>query len=211
MAQQADFDYGKIVNDDCDVAISNTPSSITALALKSNILFDAASVVNVGIETPIGKHLSLSAEVYFPWWTSLKYDVTIAMTAGMLEGRYWFGNRNRPRLTGFFCGAYAGAGYYDFQWGGDGAQGEMFIMGGGSIGYAHTISKNLRLEYTVGVGYLMTDYRKYYSVEDAMYGKIKVRKYPWQTNRFTGVLPTKAGVSLVWSINRKKERRHHEK
>jgi len=188
-------------------------ASSQTLAVKSNLLLDAATVVNLGAEIPLGQRFSLSAEAYFPWWRLEKRNLTIQMLASMLEGRYWLGNRStKAVLTGWNVGIYAGAGLYDFQLGGngDGVQGEMFIMGGGSVGYAHTISQHLRLEYTLGFGFLMTDYRKYHWVENTSEGNIKVRDYPWEDKRFSGFLPTKAGVSLVWLFGRKIERRGHE-
>lgn len=107
-------------------------------------------------------------------------------------------------LTGFFAGVYAGAGYYDFQPGsltqGRGIQGEMFIMGGLSFGYAHRIGEHLHLEYSLGVGFVRSDFREYEPAKDTKYGDFKVRLYPWEEKRFSGVLPTKASVSLVWTI-----------
>lgn len=181
------------------------------LAAKSNLLFDAATIVNLSVEAPLGDRYSISADAYFPWWKNESCDITIQLMAATLEGRYWFGHRDTcPRLTGWFGGLYAGGGYYDFQLGGDGVQGELFIVGGLSAGYAHTISKHLRLEYSVGLGYLMTDYRKYTTAQSAEHGKIKVREYPWEDKRLSGILPSKLSVSLVWIFNRRKESQRHD-
>lgn len=192
--------------------VQKTEQSQPVLSFKTNLLGDVASVVNVGMEVPLGKRVSLAAEAYCPWWKLPKYDVTVQLMAATLEGRIWLGHRQQRRvMTGFFTGLYAGAGYYDFQLGGDGVQGEMFIMGGLSAGYAHRISKHFHMEYTLGIGYLETDYREYYPAKGTEYGDIKARKYPWATQRFSGFIPTKVGVSLVWTIGHKKGRRAHEK
>lgn len=172
-------------------------------AVKTNLLFDAATLVNLGVEFPIGEHFSIAGEAYFPWWQIKSHNITAQLIAGNLEGKYWFGNRtNRERLTGFFTGIYTGAGYYDFQFG-NGVQGEFFIMGGLSFGYAHKISEHLRLEYSLGAGYINTTYREYEPAKGTKYGDIKVIVYPWEEKRLTGVLPTKASVSLVWTIGKK--------
>lgn len=195
-----------------DSDTKNLQESKPAVALKSNLLLDAASLVNLSLEFPLGNRFSLAAEGYFPWWKLKQHDITIQLMAATLETRCWMGNRKKwGRLTGFFTGLYAGAGYYDFQLGGDGAQGEMFIMGGLSVGFAHRISRHFHLEYTLGVGYLQTDYREYYPAKGTEHGDVKARKYPWETKRFSGILPTKAAVSLVWTLgNHKKGRRGYE-
>lgn len=178
-------------------------------AFKTNLLFDAASLVNLGLEVPLGRRFSLAAECYFPWWQNWDKDITIQLLAGDIEGRYWLGDRSRRKpLTGFFVGLYGGAGYFDFQLGkltdGKGMQGDFFMMGGLSAGYAHSIGRSFRLEYSLGVGYLRCDTREYEVARDTKYGDIKVIQYPWESKRTSGILPTKAAVSLVWLLSTKK-------
>lgn len=179
------------------------------LALKTNLLADAVSVVNLGAELPIGTRWSVAGELYFPWWKDCRHDITVQLFGGIVEGRYWLGDRSaRSPLTGFYAGVYGGAGYYDFQLGkltdGEGVQGEFYIMSGLSAGYAHTIGRHLRLEYAAGVGYLRSDYRKYVPVKDTKYGDIKVREYPWEVKRLSGLLPCRLAVSLVWMLAQEK-------
>ena len=174
-------------------------------AVKTNLLADAATLVNIGIEIPVGEHYSIAGMFYFPWWKSGANDITIQMLGGTLEGRYWFGSKAQKNLlTGFFAGVYGGAGYYDFQLGslsnGEGVQGDFYVMGGISAGYAHSIGRNLRLEYSLGVGYLRSDYREYVSAKGTKYGDIKAVEYPWEKKRISGFLPSKLEVSLVWLL-----------
>ncbi|MGN0195226.1 MAG: DUF3575 domain-containing protein [Candidatus Cryptobacteroides sp.] len=176
------------------------------LALKTNILFDAASIINLGLEIPCGERFSIAADAYFPWWRDKARDITVQMLGADVEGRYWFGDRSRRApLTGLFAGIYGGAGYYDFQLGnltgGDGVQGDFYMTGGICAGYAHRIGSSLRLEYSIGIGYLQSDYRQYITAKDTKYGDIKVIPYPWEVKRISGILPTKASVSLVWLIS----------
>ena len=178
-------------------------------ALKTNLLYDAASLVNLALEVPLGEEFSLCAEAVFPWWQIREKDITVQLLSASLEGRYWFGNRTKMEpLTGFFAGIYAGAGLFDFQLGrlsgGDGVQGDFFVMGGLSAGFAHTLTDNLRLEYSLGLGYLRSDFREYISVKDTKFGDIKVIPYPWEVKRISGILPTKLQVSLVWMLSSKK-------
>ena len=184
----------------------SAPEPKPILALKSNLLLDAASVINLGLELPLGKRFSIGADVYCPWWRNRAKDVTVQMFGTDLEGRYWFGDRERRRkMTGFFAGVYAGAGYFDFQLGsltdGKGIQSEFFFTGGLCAGYAHEIVKGLRLEYSLGIGYYHCNFREYISVKDTKFGDIKAIEYPWDAKRSIGFLPTRASVSLVWMIS----------
>ena len=184
------------------VPVGGKPS----FALKTNILLDAATIVNLGLEIPCGGRFSIAADAYFPWWQDRAKDITVQMLGADLEGRYWFGDRSRRApLTGLFAGIYGGAGYYDFQLGsltgGDGVQGDFYMMGGICAGYAHSIGGSCRLEHSIGIGYLQSDYRQYITAKDTKYGDIKVIPYPWEVKRISGFLPTKASVSLVWLIS----------
>ena len=190
------------------------------IAIKTNLLFDAASLINAELEIPIGNHWSIAGEFVFPWWTqdNGKADSKrnrLQLYNINLEGKYWFGNRtNKPQMTGWFAGVYAGAGLYDIEYKAKGYQGEFFIMGGLSGGYAHTINKkgNLRMEYSLGVGYMQTDYRYYESHYDESYDSPENPESPhWHpvrqnTSRFTWIGPTKLKVSLVWMINAKRKK-----
>ncbi len=187
------------------------PKFVPFFALKTNLLFDAASLVNAEVEFPIGDRFSVAAEWVFPWWTwddgtsSSKRNRTQLLN-GNIEGKYWFGDRtDMAVMTGWFAGLYAGGGLYDFERDAKGYQGEFFIAAGLSGGYAHTINKsgNLRMEYSLGIGYLKTDYRYYeaeYYTDDSKWHPIRQK-----SGTYTWVGPTRARVSLVWLINRKVE------
>lgn len=171
------------------------------IALKTNMLFDAALMPNVEIEVPIGKRWSVNGEYLFPWWVTKDNRYCLQILSGTLEGKYWFGNpRNRQRrkaLTGQFIGLYAGAGEYDLQWKESGYQGEFFIAAGVSYGWVTEIARNLNIEMSIGVGFLRTNYRHYHPIDD-------YRTLLWQENgKYTWLGPTKAKVSLVWVLNGK--------
>ncbi|MFR9592890.1 MAG: DUF3575 domain-containing protein [Rikenellaceae bacterium] len=169
-------------------------------ALKTNLLYDIALMPSIEVEVPIGKHWSVAGEWIFPWWTTSDNAYALQMLSGQIEGKYWFGDRtNKPQLTGWFAGLYAGGGLYDLQWDGNGYQGEFFIASGLSGGYAHTINKSgsLRMEYSLGFGYLKTNYRYYEGMQDNEY-------LVWQHDgNYTWIGPTKAKVSLVWMLGKK--------
>lgn len=193
---------------------------IRPLALKTNLLFDAATLFNIEVEVPLGKHWSILGEWTFPWWGGLgnnggvspvpRYSkkVTMQMLSGGVEARYWFPrsrslekkatrwNDYNP-LNGWFVGLYTGAGKYDFQLGGDGMQGEFFIAAGISAGYAHPIGKYLHMEYSLGLGYLNTEYYNYTPRDGHKVVKILPNgQYDRRKQTWFGL--TKAKISLVW-------------
>ena len=170
-------------------------------AVKTNLLFDAALMPNIEVEVPIGKRWSLNGEYMFPWWLINDDRYCLQVLMGGLEVRYRPGRRSgRDVLTGHFLGLYAGGGKYDLQWDKNGYQGEFFIAAGVSYGYAHSIARNLRLEYNIGIGILRTDYRHYHSRDNH-------RTLLWQENgEYTWLGPTKLKISLVWLITGKNKK-----
>lgn len=170
-------------------------------AIKTNLLYDLLLTPSIEVEAPIKSRWSVAGEWIFPWWVTNNNGNALQILSGQVEGRYWLGDRhNKPQLTGWFAGLYAGGGYYDLQWNNNGYQGEFYIASGVAGGYAHTINKrgNLRMEYSLGLGYLSTKYRYYEGKQDNKY-------LVWQHDgRYTWIGPTKAKVSLVWFVDWKR-------
>ena len=168
-------------------------SMTTVLAVKNNLLYDLALAPNIEIEVPIGRRWSLNTEYKCPWWTNGSRDFCYQLLSGGIEGRYWLGSReHRSRITGHFIGLYAEGGVYDFQFGGDGYQGKYYGASGLTYGYVKQIARHLALEFSFGVGYLTTEYRKYTPYKEDLI---------WtNSGRYNFIGPTKAKVSLVWLI-----------
>lgn len=184
------------------------------------MLFDLATLFNVELEVPIGKHFSVMGEWIFPFWGGLgnrggvaplpaySESYTLQMLSGGLEGRYWFPRAKkidkRARkwgdynpLNGWFLGLYGGAGIYDFQRHGKGMQGEFYITTGISGGFAHPIGRHLHLEYSLGIGYLSTDYYNYHA-ENGLKVVDLLPDGAYDRRKQTWFGPTKVKVSLVW-------------
>ena len=172
----------------CSIAAGQSP----LFTVKTNLLFDAVSAINVELEVPIGDRWSVTGEYIFPWWLLKKKENCLQLINGNVEGRYWF-DAPSP-MTGWFAGIYAGGGLYDLQRG-KGLQGEFFNAGL-SGGYTHAIfNGNWRLEYSIGLGYLNTNYRKYvprYGADD----RLSLIRQESGNASWWG--PTRAKVSLVW-------------
>lgn len=166
----------------------------TVLALKNNILYDLALAPNVEVELPIGQRWSLNMEYKCPWWSNTERGFCYQLLSGGVEVRFWLGNRKkRDRLTGHFLGGYAEGGVYDFQFDEDkGYRGDHYAAAGLTYGYSYRLARHLALEFSFGIGYLETEYRKYTTYEGDLI---------WTSSgvyHFIG--PTKAKVSLVWLI-----------
>jgi hypothetical protein len=172
------------------------------MAVKTNLLCDAASALNVELEFPAGKRWSIAGEYTFSWRLQEEKQNCFQLQGIILESRCRLGNReSRPVLSGWFAGIYLGGGYYDFERKQKGIQGEYF-MAGLSGGFAHKLDRrgNFRLEYSLGAGYLSTAYRKY----DPKFGLDNqwhlIRS---QSGIFGWFGPARAKISLVWTIGGK--------
>lgn len=99
----------------------------------------------------------------------------------------------RGRLSGHFLGAYAEGGTYDFQLKKEkGYRGKYYAAAGITYGYVRPLARHLAIEFSVGIGYLDTEYRKYTS-----YGNDLV----WvSSGKYHFIGPTKAKISLVWLL-----------
>ena len=164
------------------------------IALKNNILYDLALAPTVEVELPVGQRWSLNMEYKCPWWSNNKRGFCYQLLSGGAEVRYWLGNRkNRERLTGHFLGIYVEGGVYDFQFDEDkGYRGNYYAASGLTYGYSHRLARHLALEFSLGIGYLETEYRKYTTYESDLI---------WTSSgRYHFIGPTKAKVSLVWLI-----------
>ena len=180
----------------CEVDISEAEGPVksqTVLAVKNNLLYDLALAPNLEVEIPVGKRWSLNAEYKCPWWLNSKHNFCYQLLSGGVEGRCWLGNRQkRNRLTGHFVGLYAEGGIYDFQLQGDGYQGKYYGAAGVTYGYARQLALHFSLEFSLGIGYLTTEYKKYTPYEGDII---------WtNSGRYNFIGPTKAKISLVWLI-----------
>lgn len=137
--------------------------------------------------------LSLNLEGQYAWWqNSQKHKYYRIATLGS-ELRYWFHRKSMDQ--GHFAGVYTTAGTYEFmRKEQQGVQGKFFVASGISYGYMFPLSRMLNLELSIGIGYLMTEFRQYHYDEGCyVYDMTKRSSY-------MGV--TKAKVSLAFPLGR---------
>lgn len=183
-----------------DAEVPATRRDTVLFALKTNMLYDALTVLNAELEVPISRHFSLAVEYLFPWWERNNKYCLQYLELGF-EGRYWFRNNvhKADRLGGHFLGLYGMSAMYDIQNDYDPAyQGELWSTGL-TYGYAMRVGKQKRisLEFSLSVGYLSTGYRNYFPADN--YDELYINKLNIGRLRYFG--PTKLKVSLVVPIN----------
>ena len=176
------------------------------LFVKTNLAYDLLTFVNVAVEVPLGRRFSVEAQYVNPWWNSVRKHRTIELRYVSLAPRYYFGRDGR-RYSSLFAGLSAGWGKYDMQLTRHGVQGELWHVSP-VFGYSHYIGRHWKMEYSISVGYLHTNYRKYTQKSGTPYGDIKVHDYPWVSHTFRSILPTSLGVSLVYAFHVNKAKTH---
>ena len=199
------FDVSRVADDTTAVVVAAQTKQPTVelrkpvVAIRTNLLVPA---LNVGVVVPIGNRWSVAADYYYPWvWPKRDNKNCFEFLGWGIEGRYWFGsNRNEyTRLQGHSIGLYGYMGYYDFEYNFHGHQGEFANVG---IDYTFAMAvgkkRGLHLEFSLGVGYIYSQARKYTVIES---GSPLISDKITKTVGFFG--PTKANISLVVPIFQK--------
>lgn len=179
------------------------------LFVKTNLLYDLMTAVNVSVEVPLAKKFTVEGTLVYPWWRNAERHKTLQLRYLALTPRYYFGKSDDP-YTSLFVGLTGGVGEYDLQWTLRGVQGSMWHVSP-VIGYSHYIAKRWKMEYSASIGFIQTKYTKYTQTGDTQYGDIKVKDYPWTTKVLNTVLPTSLNVSIVYSFTRTKHIRKDER
>ena len=171
------------------------------MAVKTNLLYDAVVVPNLGLEFYLGRGWSIAGNWMYTWLKDDNRYRYHRVYGGDLEVRRWLSYGRKP-LTGHHMGVYGLLLTYDLEWGGKGYLGDRWSYGGGiSYGYSAPVGRRLNLDFTLGIGYLDGEYYEYVPQEG---------HYVWKaTKKRRWFGPTKAEVSLVWllghdNVNKKK-------
>ena len=172
------------------------------LALKTNLLYDAVLIPNIGVEVSLGKQWTASADWFYTWFSSDNRHRYWQGYGGYLTVRRYFANHSTFHIphstfpTGHHLGAYVLGLTYDVEWGGRGYQADHFGFGAGlEYGYALPISNRLLLDFSIGIGFQDGEYKEYEPIDD---------HYVWQsTHKRHWFGPTKAEVTLKWVLGKK--------
>lgn len=166
------------------------------IAAKTNLLYDAAIVPNVGVEVYLGKNFSVAGNWMYSWWKSDRVSWYWRTYGGDLALRYWFGRAAKEKpLTGHHIGLYGQILTYDIEVGGRGYLGDRWSYGGGlEYGYSLPVRQRLNIDFTLGLGYLGGEFQEYLPIDG---------HYVWQVTKMRNWIgPTKLEVSLIWQLGR---------
>lgn len=163
-------------------------------AVKTNLLYDAALVPNVGLEFFFRERWSVGLNWMYAWWKTDRRHYYWRIYGGDVEARYWLGSDGYgPRRSGHHLGVYAQTGTFDFELGGRGYMVDRWGYGGGlSYGYSLPVGRRLNLDFSIGLGLFHGQFKEYLPIDG---------RYVWQlTKKLNWIGPTKAEVSLVWHL-----------
>ena len=163
------------------------------MAAKTNLLYDAALVPNVGLEFYLGKGWSIGGNWMYAWWSKDSKHRYWRIYGGELDIRKYFGRKAALKpLQGHHIGVYAQGLTYDFETGGKGYLSEFSYGAGVEYGYSLPVAKRLNIDFGIGIGYSGGKY-KVYEPEDDCYVYKETKKRHWFG-------PTRAEISLIWLL-----------
>ena len=168
------------------------------MAAKTNLLYDAALVPNVGLEFYLGKGWSIGGNWMYAWWSKDSKHRYWRIYGGELDIRKYFGRKAAEKpLQGHHLGVYAQGLTYDFETGGKGYLSDFSYGFGLEYGYSLPVAKRLNLDFGIGIGYGGGKY-KVYEPEDDCYVYKETKRRHWFG-------PTRAEISLIWLLGRGNE------
>lgn len=183
--------------------------------IKINAPFLPFGMINVAVEKPLNKKISLQAEAFVsPWKSFAGKNLQIYM--GTLEGRYYF----EEMMKGWYVGLYGSVAAYNIQkWNyfkatavlnedgspqllPDGSvrvteryQKGLALIVGVSGGYHFIVNEKLGIDLYAGVGTIQSIYRGYLKDTNERYdGATK-----W--NKSGEFIPTRGGVMLTYKLD----------
>jgi len=171
--------------------------TLPVFALKTNLLYDALTNINLGFEVRLGDRMSLDVPLnYNPWVFSenMRFNNILIQP----ELRYWLAEPFNGHYFGFhlhFAHYNTGKITAPFglwkEWQTNRYQGDLWGIGL-AYGYQWILSQRWNIETTVGFGYFHAQYDRF---DCPTCGDRTGRGL---TNNYFG--PTKAGISLIYII-----------
>jgi len=160
-------------------------------AVKTNILYNATTSINAGVEVEIFPNLTLDVSGNYNPWNFSEYR-RIKHWMIQPEFRYW----TRASFSGHFVGIHGLFSQFNvgnIPWLGlDGIRHQGFFYGAGiAYGYHWPITPVFRLEFSLGAGYGYLDYE---IIENRPCGPSVGRN----TRHYFG--PTRAGITLIFML-----------
>lgn len=175
------------------------------VAIKVNLPTTLVGTPNVGAEFAVGQQFSINADVLWAPYLFKKHEEVFRGLIGTVELRYYVNPKyyyTNDMFDGFYVGPYAMYGNFNIGlhkhsdpmknyrykgWG---------VSGGVSLGYKMYLSKRLRLDCNLGLGYAHMQYDKYWLGGEWANSPLEKKN----TTMWIG--PTKFGVHLTYNLFR---------
>lgn len=169
------------------------------IALRTNLLYDAALIPTIGAEFDLGKLWSIGFDYNGTWFYSVSRHRYWQTIGGYLTlRRYLKADEEGRPFMGHHFGVYGQLLTFDIEFGDKGWQGAYPNWGGGiEYGYSAWLSNRLNIDFSIGVGYLRLKYKEYDPDGDSFKWRGTYRRNWWG--------PTKAEVSLKWLLYKRKK------
>ncbi len=178
------------------------------VAIHTNLVYDACITPNIGVEMNVGRRITVGANAIYAWWSNESKHKYWRVWGGDVYGRWWFGKKARQgSFSGHHVGVYVGAITYDIKTKETGTGQIAYPFNyycGGEYGYSFRLAKNLKLDCSLGLGYMGGQYKTYESLPVSSFTD-DYHKVWKETRRRNWWGPTKAEVSLVYVLDFKKK------
>lgn len=172
------------------------------MGIRSNLLYDACGVPQLGLEVGFGPNLSVTAGGVYAWWGKPGQPFFRHIQCGEITFRKYFSKRSL-KLDGWHAGVFGRLLRYDIcvnqrGWMSGDPRGSFFnhptVSAGIEGGYTLSLVNRLVIDFTIGVGYLGGQYISYrrsdgHSAWTATHDR-----------NFFG--PVKAEIALAWIIGK---------
>lgn len=191
---------GSTSSNDQNSASIFTEKKTYCMAIKTNLLYDAALIPNIGVEFCLGKEIYVGVNGMYAWWHNDHKHRYWRIYGSELNFRKYFGRKDSfAPFTGHHIGIYGQVATYDFELGAKGIQSNLSYGAGMEYGYSFPIAKSLNLDIAIGLGYIGGEY-KVYEPNDGC--------YVWTESRLRNYIgPSKAEISLVWLVGNPKTKK----
>ncbi len=167
--------------------IISTATQAQLVALKTNVLMDAALMPNLEVEVATGNKTSITLQTFGSMYVMGQNVKTLGIAP---EFRYWIGGRPMIHL---FVGAGAMATTYNINWKGKNFKGDAVGVGL-EFGYVKPLSKRWNME--VSAGTQIAAYYQHMWYDGDSYNPKTHRK----DNRGAKMLPYRLGLTFSYII-----------
>ena len=177
--------------------LPSEPEQLYRFAVRTNVLYDAMLLPTLGVEWRVNRDLGVKLDGSLSWWGGEHGKVQKIWMLSPEVRSYLLHDK---RFYAGVSGNYGEYNVYKYMLGGvlskdTGYQGKCWNVGL-TLGYQLYLSRTFSVDFNLGLGYTRSEYDSY-GVTDG----VRVYKERNNSKHFWG--PTRAGISLVWTIGSK--------